>query len=172
VNTTVICHSLESRFSLRSNTLSACARETREENKSLAVFFEKNSNRGCEFISDCWGKAEHATLRSTTSSSHHADEGYTHRRRQNKLRGVDRTETCATPFALVLQDEGPVDVYGPPAPSPSGGACVIRPIVMGPVRTSAIRAMSVIRFTLMTICNLPSWEYFGDKPGTRGPKRL
>jgi hypothetical protein len=71
----------------------------------------------------------------------------------------------------MLRDEGPVDVYGPPAPSPLG-ACVIQHIVMGPVRTSAIRAVSVIRFTLMTICNLPSWEYFGDKPGTRGPKRL
>jgi hypothetical protein len=49
---------------------------------------------------------------------------------------------------------------------------VIRPIVMGPARTSAIRVVSVIRFTLMTICNLPSWEYSGDKPGTRGSKRL
>jgi hypothetical protein len=25
--------------------------------------------------------------------------------------GVDRTKTCATPFALVLRDEGPADVY-------------------------------------------------------------
>jgi hypothetical protein len=32
-----------------------------------------------------------------TSSSHRADEGYIHRTRQNKPRGVDRTETCATP---------------------------------------------------------------------------
>jgi hypothetical protein len=49
---------------------------------------------------------------------------------------------------------------------------MIRPIVMGPTRTSAIRAVSVIRFALMTICNLPSREYSGDKPGTRGSKRL
>jgi hypothetical protein len=49
---------------------------------------------------------------------------------------------------------------------------VIQPIVMGLARTSAIRVVSVIRFTLMTICNLPSGEYFGDKLGTRGSKRL
>jgi hypothetical protein len=35
-------------------------------------------------------------------------------------KGADRTKTCATPFALVLQDEGPTDVYGPPASSPPG----------------------------------------------------
>jgi hypothetical protein len=38
--------------------------------------------------------------------------------------GADRTEACATPFALVLQDEGPVDVYGLPVPSPPGEAHV------------------------------------------------
>jgi hypothetical protein len=87
--------------------------------------------------------------------------------------GADRTETCATPFALVLQDEGPADDYGLPASRTTGGGpCVIRPIVMGPVRTSVIRVMSLIRFTLMTICNLPTWEYSRDKPGTRGSKRL
>jgi hypothetical protein len=37
--------------------------------------------------------------------------------------GADRMEACATPFALVLQDEGPTDIYGPPAPSPPGGMC-------------------------------------------------
>jgi hypothetical protein len=36
---------------------------------------------------------------------------------------------------------------------------VIRPIVMGPTRTRAIRVVSIIRFTLMTICNLPLWEF-------------
>jgi hypothetical protein len=53
-----------------------------------------------------------------------------------------------------------------------GGPCVIRPIVMGPARTRAIRVVSIIRFTLMTICNLPPWEYSRDKPGTRGSKCL
>jgi hypothetical protein len=53
-----------------------------------------------------------------------------------------------------------------------GCPCGIRPMVMGPARTSAIRAVSVIGFTVMTSCNLPSWEYSGDKPGTRGHKHL
>jgi hypothetical protein len=38
---------------------------------------------------------------------------------------------------------------------------VIRPIVMGPARTSVIRAVSVIRFTVMTICNLPHGNILG-----------
>jgi hypothetical protein len=49
---------------------------------------------------------------------------------------------------------------------------VIRPIEMGPAWTGVVRAVSVIRFTVMTVCNLPSWEYSGDKPGTRGSKCL
>jgi hypothetical protein len=82
-------------------------------------------------------------------------------------------ETSATPFGMVLLDEGPTEVYGPPVPSSAWeGPCVILPIVMGPVRSGAIRIVSVIGFTLMTICNLPSWEYSVDKPGTRGSKRL
>jgi hypothetical protein len=49
---------------------------------------------------------------------------------------------------------------------------VIRRIVMGPARTSAIRVVSVIRFTLITIYNLLSWEYSRDKLGTQGSKCL
>ena len=37
---------------------------------------------------------------------------------------------------------------------------------LGPTWECAIRAVSVIKFTVMTVCNLPSWEYSGDKPGT------
>jgi hypothetical protein len=32
-------------------------------------------------------------------------------------------------------------------------------------------ASSVIAFSVMTVCNLPLWEYSGDSPGTRGHKR-
>jgi hypothetical protein len=39
-------------------------------------------------------------------------------------------------------------------------------------RVDVIRVVSVIKFTVMTVCNLPSWEYSGDKPGTRGSKCL
>jgi hypothetical protein len=42
----------------------------------------------------------------------------------------------------------------------------------GPRVDRLIRAMSVIKFTVMTVCNLPSWECFGDKLGTRGSKCL
>jgi hypothetical protein len=36
--------------------------------------------------------------------------------------GADWTRTCVVPFAPWLQDEGPADVYEPPAPSPLGEA--------------------------------------------------
>jgi hypothetical protein len=38
--------------------------------------------------------------------------------------GANRTKTGAVPFALVLQDEGLTEVYGPPALSPPGEAHV------------------------------------------------
>jgi hypothetical protein len=41
-----------------------------------------------------------------------------------QVEGVDRTKTNAVPFALVLQDEGLTEVYGPPALSPPGEAHV------------------------------------------------
>jgi hypothetical protein len=41
-----------------------------------------------------------------------------------------------------------------------------------PVRISALWVASVIAFTVMTVYNLPSWEYSGDKLGARGRKRL
>jgi hypothetical protein len=42
----------------------------------------------------------------------------------------------------------------------------------GPARISALKVVSVIDFTVMTACNLLSWEYSRDKPGTQGHKRL
>jgi hypothetical protein len=54
----------------------------------------------------------------------------------------------------------------------TGGPCEFRPNVTGPVRISALQAVFVIVFTVMTVCNLLSWKYSGDKSGTRGHKRL
>jgi hypothetical protein len=61
---------------------------------------------------DCWGEGEHATLRSTTSSSHRVDEGYIHSTPE-QAEGADRTEACATPSLSCYKT-------GPPAPSPPG----------------------------------------------------
>jgi hypothetical protein len=57
-------------------------------------------------------------------------------------------------------------------PTVGEGPYVIWPIVMGPARSGLFRDVSVMGFTLVTVCNLPSWEYSGDKPGTRGCKCL
>jgi hypothetical protein len=62
-----------------------------------------------------------------------------------QVEGTDRTETCVVPFADGLQDEGSVEVCGSPTSSPPpGGPCGIRAMVMGPVRISALRVVSVI----------------------------
>jgi hypothetical protein len=38
---------------------------------------------------------------------------------------------------------------------------VIRPIEMGPTWTGEIRVVSVIKFTIMTVCNLPRGNILG-----------
>jgi hypothetical protein len=42
----------------------------------------------------------------------------------------------------------------------------------GPREDKRVTGHVVIAFTVMTGCNLSSWEYSGDKQGTRGHKRL
>jgi hypothetical protein len=41
----------------------------------------------------------------------------------------------------------------------------------GPRADKLLQASSIIAFSVMTVCNLPLWEYSGDSPGTRGHKR-
>jgi hypothetical protein len=87
------------------------------------------------------------------------------------MRRLDEDRRGA-PSSSPLQDEGYVEVYESHVVTAPVGPCGIRPIVTGPARRSVLRAAVVIAFTVMTDCNLPSWEYFGDKLGTRGHKRL
>jgi hypothetical protein len=90
-----------------------------------------------------------------------------------QAKGANRTEAYSTPFAHTRQDEGPTEVYGTSHSfTTERGPCAIRPKELGPAWTCVIRAVSVIKFIVMTVCNLPSWEYSGDKPGTRGSKYL
>jgi hypothetical protein len=42
----------------------------------------------------------------------------------------------------------------------------------GPREDKRVRGRVSNSLTVMTACNLPSWEYSRDKPGTRGHKRL
>jgi hypothetical protein len=89
------------------------------------------------------------------------------RKPPGQAKGASRTEACSTPFAYTGQDEGPAEVYGTSHPHhqerPMYG---FRPTELGPAWECEIRVVSVIKFTIMTVCNLPSWEYSGDKPGT------
>ena len=64
----------------------------------------------------CWGKGEHATLRSMTSPTHCGD-GHIHNLSEH-AEGADQTETYTVPFVDGLQDEGFVEVYRSPTSSP------------------------------------------------------
>jgi hypothetical protein len=105
-------------------------------------------------------------------SPHHSDEGYIHRMRPNKPKASTRRRPTRSPSPSLLQDEGFVEGYGSHVVTALGGPCGIRPMVMGPARISALWAASVIAFIVMAVCNLPSWEYSGDKPGTRWQKHI
>jgi hypothetical protein len=116
-----------------------------------------------------WGEGEHASFRSTTSSSHRAYEGHIHR--TSRRHRPDR-DLCGSIRSRVARRRTCRSLRASCVITARRGSCGIRPMVMGPARTSTIRAVSVIRFILMAICNVPSREYSTDKPGTRGCKRL
>jgi hypothetical protein len=42
----------------------------------------------------------------------------------------------------------------------------------GPREDKRVKGRVCNSLTVRTACNFPSWEYFGDKPGTRGHKCL
>jgi hypothetical protein len=85
--------------------------------------------------------------------------------------GANRMDTYSTPFAQTRQDEGPAEDYGAShSLTTERDPRVVRPTELGRAWACVIRAVSVIKFTVMTICNLPSWEYSGDKPGTQASK--
>lgn len=98
-----------------------------------------------------------------TTSTEHA--------RASRRRRLDE-DRRGPPSSSLLRDEGSVEVYESHIVTAPGGPCGIRPIVTGPARRSVLRAAFVIAFTVMTVCNLPLWEYSGDKLDTRGHKHL
>jgi hypothetical protein len=85
---------------------------------------------------------------------------------------ANRTKARSTPFPLVRQVKGPAQVYGPPAPSPLGRPMCDSAHRYGPHADSCNKGRVCNKVCLMTVCNLPSWEYSGDKPGTRESKCL
>jgi hypothetical protein len=84
----------------------------------------KPSLRGVREARGCWGKGEHGTLRSTTSSSHHADEGYIDRTRQNKPRAPPGRRTVRPPSVWCCKTKAPPKSMGLSRPHPPGKAHV------------------------------------------------
>jgi hypothetical protein len=106
------------------------------------------------------------------SSSRRTNEDHIHSAPE-QARGADQMKTDAVPLCPLhgkakglSNSTGPMPLLRPRGP---GG---IWPTVTGPARISALRAASVIAFSVMTVCNLHLWEYFGDKPGARGQEHL
>jgi hypothetical protein len=67
-------------------------------------------------------------------------------------------EAYSTPFIRTRQDEGLAEDYGTShSLTMERGPCTVWPTELGPTRTCVNWAMSVIKFTVMTVCNLPSW---------------
>jgi hypothetical protein len=90
-----------------------------------------------------------------------------------QAKGANRMEACSTPFTHTKQDRGPVEVYKTSHPHHQERPMCGLAHRAGPrMGMCDFWAVSVIKFTVMTVCNLPSWEYSGDKPGTRGSKCL
>ena len=90
-----------------------------------------------------------------------------------QAKGANLMEACSTPFAHTRQDEGPTEDYRTShSLTTETGPCAVRPTELGLALTCMIRAVCVIKFTVMTVCNLPLWEYSRDKPSTQGSKCL
>jgi hypothetical protein len=111
-----------------------------------------------KYISLCWGEGEDATLRAKPSSPHYTNEGemigavalrlphYKTKARPRRSLLVPRPHLAWRPTWDSAHCNGPrVDKY-----------------VTGLICNS---------FSVMTVSNLPLWEYSGDIPGTRGHKR-
>jgi hypothetical protein len=91
----------------------------------------------------------------------------------SQTKGADQTEAYSAPFAPTRQDEGPAEVHRTShSLITERGPCTVRPIKLGPTWACVNWVMSVIKYIVMTVCNLPLWKYSGDKPGTRGSKCL
>jgi hypothetical protein len=90
-----------------------------------------------------------------------------------QAKGTNRMEASSIPFAHTRQDEGLAKDYETShSLTTKRGPCAVRPTELGPAWTCVNWAVCVIKFTVMTICNLPSREYSWDKLGTRGSKCL
>jgi hypothetical protein len=96
----------------------------------------------------CWGKGEHATLRSMPSSPHHSDEYYIHRTRPNKPKASIGWRPTRSSFVLsVARRRLCRSLWVSHIVTAPGGPCGIRSTVTGPARISALRAAFVIAFT-------------------------
>jgi hypothetical protein len=121
----------------------------------------------------CWGEGEHATLRSMPSSPPYTDEDHIHRARPSKPKAPIGWRSARSRFVLSVARRRVCRSLLVPRPHcVGGGASGIRPTITGPVRIKILRFASIIAFSVMIVCNLLSWEYSEDRPGTRGHKRL
>jgi hypothetical protein len=105
----------------------------------------------------CWGKGEDATLRANPSSPRYTNEG--------KMIGTNalRPLHCKTKARLRRSLLIPW-VHLARRSTWNSANC------NGPRVDKRVMSLTCNSFYVMTVCNLPLWEYSGDNPGTRGHK--
>jgi hypothetical protein len=121
----------------------------------------------------CWDEGEHATLRSSTSSLPCAGEGWIRRTRQDRPRVLTGWRLVRTPSLTRDKTKAPPKSVTSHSLTTKRGRCAVQPTGLGPAWACVIRAVSIVKFTIMTACGgRRPWEYSSDKPGTRGSKCL
>jgi hypothetical protein len=119
----------------------------------------------------CWGEGEHATLRSMTSPAHYAD-GHIHNASEGRPKAPNGRRPARSPSRMGCTTKALSKSTGLPRRHHPGRPMWDSAHGNGPRKDKRVKGHVCNSLTIMTDCNLPSLEYSGDKPGTRGHKRL
>jgi hypothetical protein len=105
----------------------------------------------------CWGEGKDATLRSRPSSLHCTNGG--------------KMTDAAHPSPSLLQDEGLQRSLSIPRPHPTWRPTWDLTHCNRPCMEKRVTGLICNSFSVMTVCNPPSWEYSGDSLCAQGHKR-
>jgi hypothetical protein len=99
----------------------------------------------------CWGEGEDATLSSSLRQSRYTNGG--------------KTTGGVQPSSSTLQDEGLRRCRPVPRPHPTWRPTLDSAHCNRPRTEKCVTGPICNGFSVMTVCNPPLWEYFGDSPG-------
>jgi hypothetical protein len=109
-------------------------------------------------LGNCWGEGKDATLRAKPSSPRYTNEG--------EMIGTVALRPLHCKMKARLRRSLLIPrVHLARRPTWNLAHC------NGPRLDKRVTGLIYNSFSVMTVCNLPLWEYSGDNPGTRGHKR-